>query len=266
MFDKRYYYEIMNTENKLDNQVAMSESISQPVMPDSVIVPPIVELSNQQTAPLITRQKSILSLLALSFGITSIILSVLSILFVNSLLVFFGDLLGVTAVILAIVGLVSKNGKKLFHIVGLVSGALAMILCVVGFILYAVSSLSSFIVGDWRITNGNNDKNQVMSFKSDGKYYWYRDGSDRKDNYYYGTYTFEVGNKTNDKGQLTAAGGELLYTLTLDQNGVRKDNGSGDRSNESNKLMFLGEVNSSKDKISMASTNADLYELEKVKN
>lgn len=170
-------------------------------------------------------------------------------------------------------GLAKQQSKKAgiknkLASIGLIISSIMTVLVILFAALstFAIISLSpsNYIVGEWKITNSEYDKNQVMTFSSKGDYFWYKDGSDRTDNYFYGKYTYELGNETNDEGQLSTAGGQLLYTLTLDQNGVKRNNGINDRSGESLKVQFLGEINESHDQIGMASVSGD-YELEKIK-
>jgi|GEM_PF-3298183 len=192
-----------------------------------------------------------------------------------------GKTLGVIGLILAFIfplagfvfsGLARQQSKKAgiknkLASIGLVISSIMTVLVILFAVLstFAIINLSpsNYIVGEWRVANSDYDNNQVMTFSRDGDYFWYKDGSDRNDNYFYGKYTYELGNETNDEGQLTTAGGRLLYTLTLDQNGVKKNNGTGDRSGESLKVQFLGEINEAHDQIVMASMNGN-YELVKI--
>ncbi|MEI6850778.1 MAG: DUF4190 domain-containing protein [Candidatus Saccharibacteria bacterium] len=162
-----------------------------------------------------------------------------------------GKTLGIVGLVLAflfpLAGIIvcaiarSKSKKSGFNnqlaLGGLITSIVFFILSFIvsiGIIFGIVSTLNGgFVVGNWNQTGSGLTFDGAVSktgadyvqIKSDKNITWYSDSSDKSKNYTVGTYKIELGNKSNDEGQIEV-GDYTVYTLTFKVDKYVDENGN----------------------------------------
>src|SRR5574344_2130846 len=159
-----------------------------------------------------------------ALGVASLILGIFAIFL--SIVFFISIPLAIAALITGIIALIKKK-KKTLPVTGIILAIVSIVLSIVIIFLVGViakrinnseskdlakssivrlyNGVAEGITDDVHVDNKidgyswKGKDNSVLELKSDGTYYWYKDGNDKTDNYYTGTYTSCLGDKAIEK-------------------------------------------------------------------